>query len=668
MALPLQLALELTGSCFVSSHLGYSMPNLSHLPRLVARTLFGVVVLMASIGHSQHVEQKSQETVKRVFLIGDSTVKNGSGKGDRGQWGWGQVLQRHFDHERIVIENRALGGRSSRTYLTEGLWERTLNRVRPGDYVLMQFGHNDGGKKFEGNRPRASIKGNGDESQEGVVQATGKAEVVHSYGWYLRRYAAETKAKGATPIVLSLVPRDIWKNGRIIRASRDYGKWAKEAAGQADVLFLDLNQIVADRYEQEGREKVHNEYFTPADHTHTSKLGAKVNAECVTDGIRRLETCDLKEFLLPPSDGTVKVRFGGPQEEGVTVFESAEPYSQNKGVGFSPQALPDGIAGEAPGCVESEAPFSFSVRVAEGNHRVRLTLGNTTRDSQTRVECELRRRVLDDIETKPGERVVREFLVNTRTPVLPNGRRVKLKPRERDSEAMAWDNRLTLRFSGDRPSVSAIEVSPAPGVKTLYLLGDSTVADQPAEPWASWGQKLPRFFADSLAVANHSESGETIAAAWNAGRCDKVLDCLQSGDWVMIQFGHNDMKSKAADALERYQRDLGRLVTRCREIGGTPVLVTSMERMAGVENDTLGDYPDAVRELAQREGVALIDLHEMSKRLYRALGDQLPTAFQDGTHHTDYGAELLAACVVDGVRTSAPKLADRLSEAAPLRP
>lgn len=234
-----------------------------------------------------------------LFLIGDSTVKCGRGDGAGGMYGWGQVIGAHFDTNSITIDNRALGGRSSRTYLTEGLWQQVLDELAPGDYVLIQFGHNDGGDMFTGDRPRASIKGNGDETRDGIVEQTGERESVHTYGWYLRKYIADTQQRGATPIVFSLVPRDIWEDGRVVRAAADYGKWAREAAEGTGAAFIDLNELVSQRYEQDGRAKVHDTYFTPQDHTHTSLQGAKVNAACVVKGIRDLAECPLRRYLLP---------------------------------------------------------------------------------------------------------------------------------------------------------------------------------------------------------------------------------------------------------------------------------------------------------------------------------------------------------------------------------
>lgn len=221
-----------------------------------------------------------------LYIIGDSTVKNGT----QGQVGWGDPIAAMFT---IKVENKARGGRSSRTYLTEGLWQQVLDALQPGDFVLMQFGHNDGGSLTEG-RGRASLKGNGEETQDVTDPRTNKPETVHTYGWYLRKYIADTKAKGATSIVLSQVPRNMWKDGKVNRASVDYGKWAAEAARAGGAAFIDLNEIIAKHYEEMGEEKV--KAMFPADHTHTDAAGAQLNAASVVEGILATHH-KLEEFL-----------------------------------------------------------------------------------------------------------------------------------------------------------------------------------------------------------------------------------------------------------------------------------------------------------------------------------------------------------------------------------
>lgn len=230
-----------------------------------------------------------------IYIIGDSTVKNGKGVGDDGLFGWGDMLVYYMDTTKVKIKNYARGGRSSRTFQDEGLWDSVMVRIKPGDFVLMQFGHNDGSTINTG-KARGTIKGNGDETQELVMEATGKTQIIHTYGWYMRKYVTDTKSKGATPIVFSQVPRNIWKNGKVERASESYGKWAGEAAKQENAYFIDLNDIVAQKYEVLGADSVKS--FFPGDHTHTAKGGAVLNALTAVEGFKTLKKCDLKKYIL----------------------------------------------------------------------------------------------------------------------------------------------------------------------------------------------------------------------------------------------------------------------------------------------------------------------------------------------------------------------------------
>jgi rhamnogalacturonan acetylesterase len=260
-----------------------------HLGAVPALTLMLVGLAFLVQGASAAEEVNAPTAHLRIFLIGDSTVRNGKGDGADGLWGWGDFFPAHFDTNKVQVFNRALGGRSSRTYFTEGLWEKVRSDLRPGDFVLMQFGHNDGGEIAKGDRPRASLKGNGNNSKNVVVENTGKAETVYSYGWYLRKYIADAKAAGASPIVLSPVPRNIWKNNRVVRAKKDYGKWAAEAAAASGVPFIDFNELIATRYERIGQTNVAKDSFTAADHTHTTQAGAELNAEILATELQEMK-------------------------------------------------------------------------------------------------------------------------------------------------------------------------------------------------------------------------------------------------------------------------------------------------------------------------------------------------------------------------------------------
>jgi lysophospholipase L1-like esterase len=230
-----------------------------------------------------------------LFLIGDSTVRNGrddgQGKGAEGQWGWGNPIATYFEPGKINVVNRAVGGLSSRTYISSGHWQRTLALVRQGDVVVMQFGHNDSGMINDTSRARGTIKGIGDESQEIDNLLTKGPETVHSYGWYLRRYVADIRAKGATPIICSPIPHKSWgPDGKVVRGRGDYAGWAADVARQEHVGFIDLNEQVARKYDELGRDQVMKLFpmVTPDEHTHTNLAGAELNARAVMAGIKAL--------------------------------------------------------------------------------------------------------------------------------------------------------------------------------------------------------------------------------------------------------------------------------------------------------------------------------------------------------------------------------------------
>jgi rhamnogalacturonyl hydrolase YesR/lysophospholipase L1-like esterase len=227
-----------------------------------------------------------------VFLIGDSTMKNGTGKGDNGQWGWGSFFEQYFDTTRITVENHALGGRSSRTFYTEGLWDKVLPGIRKGDYVFIQFGHNDGGPLNTG-RARASLKGIGNESQTVIMERTGGPEEVFTYGHYLRIYIRQTKARGGIPIVLSPTPNNIW-NGTTLARNETYGKWAKEVAEQEGAYFIDMNDLIAKKYETYGPQKA-KDFFM--DSVHTSREAAILNCEALIEGIRSIPELTLNQYI-----------------------------------------------------------------------------------------------------------------------------------------------------------------------------------------------------------------------------------------------------------------------------------------------------------------------------------------------------------------------------------
>lgn len=251
------------------------------------------LIMLTLIGLTAFIAKEKTKPV--FFIIGDSTVRNGDGSGKNQQWGWGSFIAQHVDTNLLNVENHAIGGRSSRTFITEGRWEKITARLKKGDYVIMQFGHNDAGPYDDTARARGSIRGIGNDSVEIYNPIRKMKEVVYSYGGYMRRYIRETKAKGAIAIVCSPVPRNDWKDGKVL-CKDAYAGWAKQVAEEEGAFFIDLHELVCDTYDKMGQETI-KPYF-PIDHTHTNMDGAKLNAELVIGAIKSLPIKKLHKVIL----------------------------------------------------------------------------------------------------------------------------------------------------------------------------------------------------------------------------------------------------------------------------------------------------------------------------------------------------------------------------------
>ena len=235
-----------------------------------------------------------------LFLVGDSIMKTGTPPGDRGPWGMGDEIIPKFDGARLHVYNEGAGGRSSRGYIEEGLWRKVVNRLEPGDFVIVMFGHNDAANSA--NYPdRITVKGSDDETQEIESPVTHAKTTIHTYGWYLRQYVKDATAKGATLIVCSPVPRNQWAAGKIKRGFDGYAQWAADAAKASDAPYIDLNAIAAARYDALGQPAA-AAYF--ADTQHTTKAGARLNAESVVQGIKDLKNSPLAGYLAPAAPTT----------------------------------------------------------------------------------------------------------------------------------------------------------------------------------------------------------------------------------------------------------------------------------------------------------------------------------------------------------------------------
>jgi len=384
--------------------------------------------------------------------------------------------------------------------------------------------------------------------------------------------------------------------------------------------------------------------------------------------------------VITEAQQTLKFDFGnGRVKKGYTAVTPESKFANEKGYGFTNgsevTAVDRGGKSVNDDYITSTKPFYFSVNLPDGNYDVKIILGDKKGTSATTVRAECRRLFLENIRTAKGKFVTETFTVNVRDSLIRDEKgnivkAVRLKPREYNY--LHWDNFLTIEFNDSLPKVCAIEITPNKTATTIFLAGNSTVVDQDKEPWAAWGQMIPRFFAPGkAAVANYAESGEALNSFLSARRLEKILSLMKPGDYLFIEFGHNDMKQKGPGIgpFTSYKKLLKQYITEVKKKGGIPVLVTSMHRRNfdkdGKIINTLLEYPEAVRQTAKEENVAVIDLNAMSKVLYEAWGptksfkafvhfpaNTFPgqtTKLEDNTHFSTYGAYELAKCIVKSI-------------------
>ena len=319
----------------------------------------------------------------------------------------------------------------------------------------------------------------------------------------------------------------------------------------------------------------------------------------------------------------------------------------------------------------------FSVQVPDGNYRITVTVGSKKRKAETVVRAESRRLMVEDVKTARGQLIDCSFIVNKRSPrflmTTKDGVReetVRLKDREKSY--LNWDDSLTLEFNGPAPAVSRIRIEPDTTATTIFLCGNSTVVDQNAEPWASWGQMIPRWFDSRVAVSNHAESGLTARSFLAGNRLEKILTMMRPGDYVVCEFGHNDEKEHLPGdgAWYHYVYNLKVFVDKVRQAGGHIIFCTPTQRRFWQDDnrhikDTHGDFPAAMRSVAERENVPIIDLNEKTRTFFETLGyedskralvhypaNTYPGQDQplaDNTHFNPYGAYEVAKMVVQGM-------------------
>lgn len=320
---------------------------------------------------------------------------------------------------------------------------------------------------------------------------------------------------------------------------------------------------------------------------------------------------------------------------------------------------------------KSVKPFYYSVEVPDGNYKVTVTLGSKKRAAATVVRAEARRLFIDETVTKKNRPVTVSFIVNKHSARINDRTSVKLKADEQGSPN--WDDKLTLEFTGAAPAVEHIHIERDTTATTLWLCGNSTVVDQPKEPYTSWGQMVPVWFNDKMAVGNLAESGLTAGSFLAQNRLDKILSMMKKGDYVFCEFGHNDQKEKGPGmgAWYNFAFNLKKYIDLVRAKGGTIVFVTPTQRRFFDKTrtkilETHGDYPDAMRAVAKREHVPVIELHDMTRTFFETLGYENSTralvhypmgtfpyqtkALADNTHFNPYGAYEVAKMVVMGMK------------------
>lgn len=366
--------------------------------------------------------------------------------------------------------------------------------------------------------------------------------------------------------------------------------------------------------------------------------------------------------------------FDGRDKDAIQV-KSTDVFSLEKGYGYDFQeVIAEARKSQNDTFHLSEGVFCFSVAVPDGNYKVTVTLGSKKAKGYTTVRAESRRLFVQNVETKKGEFKTCSFIVNKRNTmiILPDGKTDRVRIKKREESKMNWDDKLTIEVNGDAPAVSSIKIEPANEVPTLWLCGNSTVVDQDYEPWASWGQMITRWFTDEVAVANYAESGETATSFIAAGRLKKIVSLMKEGDYILMEFGHNDQKEKrpGSGAFYNYVYALKQFVDEARAKGVTPIFVTPTQRRSFDKNgkiqETHANYPEAMRWTAKDLNVPLIELHEMTRVFFETLGvDESKralvhypaktypgqqTAFEDNTHFNPYGAFEISKMIVEGMK------------------
>lgn len=428
-------------------------------------------------------------------------------------------------------------------------------------------------------------------------------------------------------------------------------------------------------YRTQGRSEEWKENVLNNQAIRSTSFAVRQNGEKITVFIKALDEGVVIDQIKVFSAERIQQEFsfGKAYTDRSIVLQAAEPYGANGPYGFEYGSEKHVHIQKENQTLFGDQPFYFSLGVPEGNYKVTVGYqGLPDSTFKSTVRSESRRLHLEQVRIQPHAVVEHSFIVNRKDARIRKGEYVRLK-KPRELEKLDWDDKLTLEFQHTN-NIAYIRVEQVSDVPTIFLAGNSTVVNQEHEPWASWGQMIPRFFDDQVAVANHAESGLALSSFLSSKRLDKILTIAKPGDYLFIEFGHNDQKEKGdkAGAYTGYTERMRHFVEAFRAIGGTPLILTSTARRSfdsdGQLQYTLGDYPDAARKVAQELQVPLIDLNKRTRTFYESLGVEgskqalvhyaantfpgQPEPLQDNTHFNTYGAYQIAKMVLQGIRDS----------------
>ena len=566
-----------------------------------------------------------------LFLAGDSTMCNYQDR-QYPQQGWGQALYR-FMKDPSKLHNKAIGGRSAKSFKAEGRWQGIVDELKRGDFVIVAFGHNDANKA-----------------------KTDRYSTKEDYKALMKGFADDVKAKGATIVYATSIPHSggVTKDDAGVTHVRGsaagigpYMDATRELGKELGIEVLDLNAYACEKFAELGQDAVFKLYMRIApgeyerfpngngDGCHTRDTGADFFARAAVTMCRERKLPVAALFKDPADVPLRPIGFDGKPTDSIV---RADDFSK-----------------EEIAYANSDAPWktrAWSERREIGNYNVTLRLGDEREPTENVVKFQGRRLAAQRVLTKPGE-----FVDFTFTARVPGPYTTK-----RGDERSNRDLKLLVMTRGGSAKKIEPKVGPAPDARTIYLCGDSTVTDQDKEPWGSWGQILPAFVREGWSVSNFARSGLALKTFEGEGRLKRIMEHLAKDDWVVIQFGHNDQKIKGEEPENGYTTRLESWVDQIRAKGAHVVLVTPVERRRFDEKTgehmgkTLADYAEAVKAVAAKKGVPVIDLNDASYRMHAKMGVKGSTAIQcnnrgkiDNTHHNIYGAYEMARIVAAGL-------------------